>query len=165
MHEKPNFSDFSPEDQKYFAYLDRLWERLPFETYRIDYLKTIIARSKTVADYVENPDNPYRAIKLCEQNDIARSYFLYYLDKLFATPPERTDRAHYLFEMFQIADLSQEKINEVELGEKQQYGQTALRTTIEEILLGDSEEKVMQDIIDMYDLDIYDAAHRFAGQV
>lgn len=165
MHEKPSFNNFTPDDQKYFAYLDRLWERLPFENNRIDYIKTIVARSKTMTDYAQNPSNPYRAMKLCEQNDIARTYFLHYVDKLFATPPERTDRAFYLVEMFHIADLSQEKINEIELGEKQQYGETALRTTIEEMLLGESEEKIIQDITDMYDLDIYNAALRFTGQV
>jgi len=164
MSEVHDFNGFSPDDQKYFGYLDRLWERLPFESYRIEYLKTVIARSKTVAAYVESPGNPYRAMKLWEQNDISYSHFLYYVDALFDVPPERTDRAYYLAEALHTADLSQEQLNKVQIGQLHLYDTIELRTKVEEILLADSDEKAKQDIVEMFEHGIHSAVHRAMGQ-
>jgi hypothetical protein len=159
MAETPNFG-FDPKDVKFIEHLDRLFERLPFESYRISYINTVIARDRAVLDCLSNPDNVYRAMKLSEQNNITFSHFLYYMDALFAVPVERTNRAHYIVESFTTADISQQRLNNNELI----YEPVELRTKIEEVLLADTDEAAKQDIVDMYQRDIHAVVEQFINK-
>jgi hypothetical protein len=137
------------------------YQMTAIEALRESYMAQLAAKMHAIDAYLHNPglDKMYW---LTMADEVARSHFLYYLDKIFTAPPNINVPVR-LAEALDVADDTQTELNKLQKGKSRIYNMSELRTRIAEIILEDNPEKAKQAITNMYDTDIREVVLQFIG--
>lgn len=130
------------------------------ESYRQSYMKRLAIKKKEIDVCLDDP-SASRNFMLSFADEVARSHFAYYVDRLFVAPAT-INKSDQLVEALDMADISQMRLNEQQVGFERVYGDiTELRTMVERILLSDDQKEAAQDIIDLYDRTVREVVSQF----
>ncbi len=130
------------------------------ESYRQSYMKRLAIKKKGIDSCLDNPSASGNFM-LGFADEVARSHFAYYVDKVFLAPL-MINKSEKLVEALDMADISQMRLNKQQVGFERVYNDiTELRTIVERILQSDNQKEAAQDIIDMYDRTVREVVNRF----
>lgn len=134
-------------------------EAAVLESNRRGYMRVLSHKMAMIDRYFQKK-HPGQMMEIAQADEMARTYFLYYLDKVFAGP-ETGNKQVQLAEALAMADITQESINQEQTGQPLARDVDEWQARVAEILLEDDEVKAKQDVIDVYDRDIREVILRF----